>query len=235
MSFRMRIYFNKAWLRGSERAFFLIGFVLLGFCAVILGRAWISQIYENWAFEQELRGQPVSYARFIADTLSPPAAAPEPPAPVPVRAPAPMGRPKPELVFDAGGDRSIVGRMEIPRIGLRAMIREGVSHRTLALAVGHIPGTALPGGQGNVGIAGHRDTFFRSLREVKAGDAIILATLEGSYEYRVESTEVVAPRDTRVLESSSRPELTLVTCYPFYFVGPAPERFIVHATRVAGD
>jgi len=207
VSFQVRVRFRKALLRRSEQFFFIVGFVLLGLCAVILAQAWFFQAYESWAFEQELRGAPL-------------------PSSVPNL---------PKVDFELTADRSIVGRMEIPRIGLKAMIREGVSHRTLALAVGHIPGTALPGQTGNVGIAGHRDTFFRSLREVHPGDAIILTTLGGSYEYRVESSEVVAPRDTRVLENSSRPELTLVTCYPFYYVGPAPERFIVHARRAAGD
>jgi len=107
-----------------------------------------------------------------------------------------------------------------------------VSQRTLALAVGHIPGTALPGAAGNVGLAGHRDTFFRTLRGVKPGDTIVLTTLSGSYEYEVKSCEVVTPRDTRVLADSGSPALTLVTCYPFHYLGPAPERFIVHASRV---
>lgn len=227
MSFQVRVRFRKALLRRSEHFFFVVGFVLLGLCAAILAQAWFFQAYENWAFEQELRGAPVSYARFVADAVSPPV-----PAPSEAIAPLPSSVTSlPKVDFELTADRSIVGRMEIPRIGLKAMIREGVSHRTLALAVGHIPGTALPGQTGNVGIAGHRDTFFRSLREVHPGDAIILTTLGGSYEYRVESSEVVAPRDTRVLENSSRPELTLVTCYPFYYVGPAPERFIVHARR----
>ena len=156
---------------------------------------------------------------------------PAPPEAIaPFAANAPGGR---TVEFEPSVDRSIVGRIEIPRIDLKAMIREGVTQRTLALAVGHIPGTALPGRTGNVGIAGHRDTFFRGLQSVHTGDAIILTTLEGSYEYRVESAEVVAPGDTRVLADSTQPELTLVTCYPFYFVGSAPLRYIVHASTTS--
>ena len=126
----------------------------------------------------------------------------------------------------------IVGRIEIPRIGLKAMILEGASRRTLALAVGHITGTALPGAKGNAAIAGHRDTFFRGLKDIRLGDTILVTTLEGSFEYRVKVCHVVGPRDTRVLEDTAEAALTLVTCYPFYFVGSAPSRFITRAERI---
>ena len=101
-------------------------------------------------------------------------------------------------------------------------------------AVGHIPGTPLPGQQGNVAIAGHRDTFFRALRNIRKDDEITLATLDGSYRYRVDSTKVVEPEDTQVLDDSHDKILTLVTCYPFDFVGVAPKRFIVRAHRIPG-
>jgi sortase A len=218
MSFRVRLRFPKALLRRTEHTCFVVGFALLGLCAAILAQATLFQAYASWAFEQELRGATASYAGFVADALSLPAPAPPPFAAL--------------LDFDLTVDRSILGRIEIPRIGLKAMIREGVSQRTLALAVGHIPGTAVPGKTGNVGMAGHRDTFFRDLRNVRLGDNIIVTTLDGSFEYRVETSEVVRPQDTRVLNDAGRPELTLVTCYPFYYVGSAPERFVVHAKRV---
>jgi sortase A len=125
----------------------------------------------------------------------------------------------------------LVGRIEIPRLRLKAVVAEGVSARTLRLAVGHVPGTALPGEDGNVVLAGHRDTFFRPLKDVEPGDAVTLTTAEGRFEYRVEAAEVVAPTRTDLLESTSAPTLTLVTCYPFYLVGSAPDRFIVRATR----
>jgi sortase A len=99
-------------------------------------------------------------------------------------------------------------------------------------AVGHIPGTPLPGQQGNVGLAGHRDTFFRGLRNIQKDDEITLTTLHGSYRYRVDSTRIVRPEDTKVLAATADDFLTLVTCYPFYFVGPAPKRFIVRAHRI---
>jgi sortase A len=112
------------------------------------------------------------------------------------------------------------------------MILEGTDEQTLRRAVGHFPGTALPGQPGNVAIAGHRDTFFRALRNVRHDDEITLTTLNGSYSYLVDSAQVVAPEDTQVLDDSGGKVLTLVTCYPFYFVGPAPKRFIVRAHRI---
>ncbi len=112
------------------------------------------------------------------------------------------------------------GKSRSSSIGLTAMIEEGDNGGILRRAVGHVPGTALPGQQGNVVIAGHRDTFFRPLRNIHKGDEITLTTLRGSYRYRVDSTEVVGPQDTEVLDDSPGAILTLVTCYPFYFVGP---------------
>jgi sortase A len=99
------------------------------------------------------------------------------------------------------------------------MILEGIDERTLRRAVGHIPGTPLPGQPGNVALAGHRDTFFRSLQNIRIDDEITLETLSGVYSYRVDSTEVVDPGETRVLDNSDDETLTLVTCYPFSFVG----------------
>ena len=90
----------------------------------------------------------------------------------------------------------------------------------------------MPGTPGNVGLAGHRDTFFRALRNIRPDDTIELETTEGTYRYQVSSTRIVTPRDVSVLKSSGGPTLTLVTCYPFYYVGSAPKRFIVHATAV---
>ena len=131
----------------------------------------------------------------------------------------------------AGRGGSPLGRIEISTIGLAAMILEGTDDGTLRRAVGHIPGTALPGQEGNVAIAGHRDSFFRGLRNIHKDDEITLTTLNGFYRYRVDSTKVVEPEDIGVLDDSDVAILTLVTCYPFYFVGSAPQRFIVRAHR----
>jgi sortase A len=110
---------------------------------------------------------------------------------------------------------------------------EGTTTTTLRHAAGHIEGTALPGQPGNVGISGHRDTFFRPLRHIEPNDLITLTTLAGEFRYRVLSSQVVPPDDVAVLDPSPTEILTLVTCYPFYFVGPAPSRFIVRAARIA--
>jgi len=106
---------------------------------------------------------------------------------------------------------------------------EGDDAADLKLAPGHIPGTALPGQHGNIGIAAHRDTFFRPLRFIRKGDLIGLTTLTGTYRYRVVSTQIVTPDDVQVLGPTKTDTLTLVTCYPFYYVGSAPKRFILRA------
>jgi len=123
----------------------------------------------------------------------------------------------------------VVGQMEIPSVGLRAIVLHGDSPGVLRRGVGHLPETPMPGEWGNVALAGHRDTFFRSLRQIRSGDVITLETSSGSYRYRVESTEVVPPTNMEVLRSSNRRELTLITCFPFDYIGPAPKRFIVRA------
>ena len=127
---------------------------------------------------------------------------------------------------------SVVGRIEIARLGMAVIIVEGADGRTLRRAVGHVPGTALPGEQGNAAITGHRDTFFRALRNIRKDDEVTLTTLNGTYRYRVDAMMVVAAEDTTVLNQSGEAILTLVTCYPFYFVGPAPKRFVVRAHRI---
>lgn len=132
----------------------------------------------------------------------------------------------------AGADPLVLGRIEIPRIGVAAIVREGDDDATLAIAVGHIPGTAQPGEGGNMALAGHRDSFFRGLRNIRRGDPIRIVTSDRSYDYAVSSTEVVSPETMRVLDPTSTMVLTLVTCYPFKFVGHAPNRFIVKASLV---
>jgi sortase A len=124
-------------------------------------------------------------------------------------------------------------RIAIPRLRIAAMVMEGIDNRTLNLAIGHIPSTALPGRPGNVGLAAHRDTLFRGLKDVRQDDEITLSTLDHEYNYRVVWYKVVKPTAFDVLEPISGQEtLTLVTCYPFSFVGNAPNRFIVRARRV---
>jgi sortase A len=194
------------FLRWVELAFLLVGFLALGYCALVWFQAGFYQSYENWNFENHVKFAP-------------------PPVTV-------MPGQSQRVPHFAVADGALFGRIEIPRLGVSVMVIEGVKARSLKVAVGHVPGTALPGEPGNVAIAGHRDTFFRRLRQIRNSDAIRLTTLYGSYDYRVESTRVVGPREVGVLQSSNESELTLVTCYPFYYAGPAPDRFIVRAHLV---
>jgi LPXTG-site transpeptidase (sortase) family protein len=126
-----------------------------------------------------------------------------------------------------------IGRMEIPRLHLSVVILEGTAPKTLRVAAGHINGTALPGTAGNICIAGHRDTMFRPLREVQPQDAIIITTTYGTFRYIVDMVEIVGPSDVRVLRPTTDQELTLITCYPFTYLGPAPKRLAVHARLAA--
>ncbi len=128
---------------------------------------------------------------------------------------------------------SYPSRLKIPRLGISVMVYDGVRARTLSIGAGHIPGTSAPGERGNIGIAAHRDTFFRGLKDIRPGDIILLETLQGSIRYAVQWTRVVQPSDRDVLESTADSRLTLVTCYPFYYIGSAPERFIVQARQLA--
>ena len=121
--------------------------------------------------------------------------------------------------------------LRIPKIRLEVAVLRGTDEFTLNRAVGHIDDTALPGTDGNSGIAGHRDGFFRGLKDIGPDDAIELETLRGKEVYRVERTWVVYPEDVSVLDPTPTRSLTLVTCYPFYHVGPAPQRYIVRAVR----
>jgi sortase A len=127
---------------------------------------------------------------------------------------------------------ALVGRIDVSRVHISVMVAEGTRPGVLRVAVGHIRGTALPGQTGNVVLAAHRDTFFRRLGELKSGDLIGITVPGRQYLYSVRFTDVVDPNETWVLEPSTDQLLTLVTCYPFYYTGPAPKRFIVRARRL---
>jgi sortase A len=199
----------KRILRWTQRVLFAGGVSMLAYCAFVMTDAWMFQKKEHRRLEQ-LRNERQAANRYV----------------LPAALPASPKIPPPEVID------GLIGRIEIPRLGLSAMVMEGTGTITLRRAVGHIPGTALPGKPGNVGLAAHRDTFFRPLRNIRQNDIITLTTLLGEYRYRVVSTTVVSPRDVAVLNPGKTEVLTLVTCYPFYFVGAAPDRFIVRAERV---
>ena len=210
----MRIVVGKAPLRRilkwAQRALFACAFLLLGYCAFSLGDAWIFQSRQSAILDRQLRDRQA--ASESASQLQSSA--------VPASAPA----------VAADG---LIGRLEIPRLFLSVVVVEGVDKTTLRRAVGHIPGTSLPGDSGNVGLAGHRDIFFRPLKDLKIKDEIQFSTLKGNFKYEVQSLRVVDPSNVGVLASSGENVLTMVTCYPFYFVGPAPKRWIVRARQVS--
>ena len=124
--------------------------------------------------------------------------------------------------------------LRIPRIKLEVPVYDGTSDAVLDLAAGRIEDTALPGTVGNVGIAAHRDGFFRVLKDIKEGDALVLDTPAATEHYRVEWIRITIPEDVSVIDPTPGPAVTLVGCYPFYFAGSAPKRFIVRAVPAAG-
>jgi LPXTG-site transpeptidase (sortase) family protein len=126
---------------------------------------------------------------------------------------------------------TVIGRIAAPTLRLSAPLLEGSDDGTLSRGAGHIEDTPFPGEPGNVGVAGHRDTVFRPLKNAKVGDPIELTTADRTYHYTITKTLIVGPDDVYVLDPTSSPTLTLVTCYPFEYIGHAPRRFIVQAQR----
>jgi sortase A len=223
-------------LRALEWVFLLAGLLALDCYIWVNTSSVLYQAYEDWAFDQTLRDLKPSVAGFmhaeVSRLWSGENPAPETGAAPPISAEAPKVGPS-QPTWAPPAPESVIGRLEIPRLNLSVMVREGADEGTLARAVGHIPGTALPGQIGNVGFAGHRDTFFRVLRKIHKDDTIEVQTTHGLFRYLVKSTKIVSPRDVSVLAASGGDTLTLVTCYPFYYVGSAPKRFIVHAQQIA--
>lgn len=135
--------------------------------------------------------------------------------------------------FQHGQSSQVAGRLKIKRLGLSVVVVNGDDDKSLSLGAGLVPGTTPIGGAGNTVIAGHRDLAFRALRNVHAGDIVRLESAESkTYAYRVERTRIVNPDDVSVLESDGRPRLTMITCYPFYYTGDAPKRYIVDARMI---
>jgi sortase A len=137
-----------------------------------------------------------------------------------------------EGVADTAADSNLIGMLEIPRLGLSTPVMRGDDDETLDVAVGHLPDTPDPWEEGNSALAGHRDGLFRPLEKIRVGDQIHLRTMRGDLTYRVQAISIVTPRDLSVLAPTSTSVLTLITCYPFKFVGNAPKRFIVRAERM---
>jgi len=224
----------KTALRFCEFAFITLGVVLLAVYGFFRMHGWFFQAYDSWSFDQVLKDRTYEAdASRLPEPASPrntPNLETEPEVAnyrdwAPARALAHEKSLKRE-------PRGIVGRLLIPALDLNVMVLEGTDRWTLNRAVGHIEKTALPGRVGNVGISAHRDGYFRNLGRIARGDEISILTPEKTYTYAVESTHIVNPGDIEVLAPSDQPVLTLVTCFPFYFVGDAPQRFIVKAHLV---
>jgi sortase A len=199
----------------------------IGVWAVGTGSPVVWQKWANWAFERQREGKSATLRDLYGDLRR-----------------GAVGDDRGELPGETAVEtkaepvkplkvREFAGRLTIPRLGMKVIVREGDDAGTLGLAAGHIPGTAMPGQPGNVGIAGHRDTLLRGLGNIRQHDVIQFDAVNGKqFQYEVESTSIHSPRDVEVLNAGAYPEMTLVTCYPFDYIGPAPKRFIVKARQV---
>jgi sortase A len=195
---------RKSALRAAEVCLWVVAVASLGFCSIAYGGAAIHQAREK-AILASLRANGGAHAQLGTGLR------------------ASSLRPANEV---------LLGLIEIPRLDTAAIVEEGVSTGTLWKAVGHIPGTAFPGESGNAVLAAHRDTYFSGLGDVKIGDLVSFKSPTATYSYRVESARVVEPDDDSVLRASKDATLTLITCYPFHYIGSAPQRYVVTAREV---
>lgn len=199
----LRIYCLSSY---SQYFFFIVGILMLGYCVYVWLDSSIYQSYQSQNFQKALQNKPISLSYSFA---------------------------KIHLVGDENPVAGmLLGRIEIPTIGITAMILEGSEESSLQRGVGHIVGTSLPGQRGNVVLSAHRNTFFKPLHSIKPNDEIILTTLKGYNRYRVDLIRIVEPDDIDVLNDNGEDILTLITCYPFNYIGSAPQRFIVRAYNI---
>jgi sortase A len=215
------------WLRRFERLAWGAGILLLAFWAAVKIHSAVGSHRDLQRFA-ELRRTPT------------PVKAPTPARVLPDEVPPDYGLWSPQRIQAyqaslAEKTSDPLAILRIKKIGLEVAVLEGTDDLTLNRAVGHIEDTTRPGENGNVGIAGHRDGFFRGLKDIVKGDTLELETLSGTQTYRVSDIWIVQPEDVYVLDPTPEPSITLVACYPFYFVGHAPQRYIVRATRSSTD
>jgi len=198
---------RQSILRWTERALLAVGIGLAAWCAAILVEA---------RFHQSARvpPQPLTITQMVLPGDSGEVKEPTTPPP------------------SAG---TMLGRLSAPSVKLTTVVLEGSDDKTLGRGSGHIEDTPFPGQPGNVGIAGHRDTTFRALRNIHIGDTLEYQAADRLYRYRISKSMIVGPDDVYVLDPTPQPALTLVTCYPFEFIGHAPRRFIVRAELVGEE
>jgi sortase A len=194
---------RQTLLRWTQRFLFITGILLLGYVGFTLLEARLYQVSAKRSLENQIQMEKEKNETHT----------------------------RPVINKFAAKTGEVLGRMDIPRLGMSVAVLQGTSSRILRLGIGHIAGTPLPGEDGNIGIAGHRDTFFRGLKDIRKNDEIQLQAASGLSRYEVDWAKVVANDDQSVLAPSTESALTLVTCYPFYFVGPAPKRFVVRAHK----
>jgi sortase A len=197
---------REAVLLWLERALLGVGLALAGWCAMVLVEARYTQ------------SLPLSKELVVTQTL-----------------PGDAGSQGSSHTTAAPAPGTLLARLDVPAVQLSTVVLEGSDDGTLSRGAGHIEDTPFPGEPGNIGIAGHRDTVFRAVRRIKLGDTIDLTTADRVYHYKINKTLIVMPEDVYVLDPTPRPTLTLVTCYPFEFIGHAPKRFIVQAELVADE
>lgn len=195
--------------------------VFIGICGVLVW-AWA---WTDAAVYQHI--QEVAFDRALLEPLAPTVVNPAVVNPATTRPRSADPTPNARKI-----DPNILGKLEVPRIGMFVMVRNGIDSTTLRRAAGRVPSSALPGQAGNLVILAHRDSFFRPLRRIAQNDLVILRTTQQRFKYRVVSTDVVAPEAERWSDVTRAPMLTLITCFPFDYVGPAPQRFVVTARLV---
>ena len=200
---RLRRIPRKTVLRFTEDFLWVVALASLGFCSVAYGSAAIHQARQKAVLEA-LRANTAAPASLASAS---------------------------QASHSKVANNVLLGLIEIPRLDTASIVEEGVETSTLWKAVGHIPGTALPGEWGNAVLAAHRDTYFSGLGDLKVGDLVSFKSPTATYSYRVESTRIVEADDAEVLRPSKEPTLTLVTCYPFHYIGNAPQRYVVTARQ----
>jgi sortase A len=204
---------GQTLLRWAQRFLFITGILLLGYVGFTLLEARLFQVSAKRSLEHQIQVEKEQVQKEEGEKEQD------------------ENHIQPVINKAAIKTGDVLGRMDIPRLGMSVAVLQGTSSRVLRLGIGHIAGTPLPGEAGNIGIAGHRDTFFRGLKDIRKNDDIQLQTASGLSRYQVDWAKVVANDDQGVLAPSTESALTLVTCYPFYFVGPAPRRFVVRAHK----
>lgn len=205
----------------AERALFGIGLLFVSAWLAIAAYGTIASSFALWEFDRAVAASARDSQAAVPSTSEEPEFS--------LWDPTRIAAYKQSLI---GWKTAPLAVMRVERLGLRVPIFEGTGDAQLNRGAGWIEGTARPANQGNIGIAGHRDGFFRPLKDARVGDRIELQTDQTTTVYVVDEITIVTPQDVHVLQPRARPSLTLVTCYPFYFVGSAPQRYIVHASVV---